>query len=106
MADHDAGQRGEQLIARWSPAGDTTEQYVVGWTDPSGAHQLARIGADGGILAAPVDVDAQARWGERDDPFRVHRNGDVVWAWFDDSGDTMFRLARIRAGQAPSCAAF
>ena len=43
-------------------------------------------------------MTTQVQWGRRDDPFRAHVNGDVVWAWFDDPGSTTMHVARVRAG--------
>jgi hypothetical protein len=103
----------DSAMARWQPEGDATEQYVVGWaepgasaTAPAAAYRLARVGATGSFLEAPVDVAARARWGQRDDPFRVHVNRDVVWAWFDSAGATTLRFARLRSGGTATCAAF
>lgn len=98
----------DSSIARWSPAGDTAEQYVVGWSEPGGAmtYRLARVDADGAFLEGPIDVTAQAGWGRRDDPFRQHTNQDVVWAWFDDAGSTTLNFARLRSGGEAACAAF
>ncbi|MCH9681346.1 MAG: hypothetical protein K0V04_07930 [Deltaproteobacteria bacterium] len=93
-------------IARWEPAGDATEQYVVGWHEPQGdAWQLGRIDALGTFLEGPLDVGGAAHWGRRDDPFRQHYDGDVVWAWFDDPGSTTLHVARLRAGGSAECAA-
>jgi hypothetical protein len=98
----------DATIARWQPAGDTKEQYVVGWSEPgsTNAYQLARVDGAGAVLEGPVDVSSQARWGRRDDPMRVHGSGDVVWAWFESPGSTQLHFARIVSGNAPSCAAF
>ena len=88
-------------IARWQPDGETAEQYLVGWAEVgTPRHLLAVIDSAGAITTAPVDVSATARWGQRDDPFRVHRNGDVAWSWFDGAGETALHLARIRSGRA------
>jgi hypothetical protein len=89
-------------IARWQPAGDASEQYVVGWSSGS-TYQLARVAADGSFLEGPIAITA-AKWGERDDPFRVQANGDIVWAWFDSAGSTTLKLARLRSGGDASCA--
>ena len=71
----------DSAIARWQPEGDSAEQYLVGWMEPTAAaYKLARIDAAGAFLEGPTDVAARARWGQRDDPFRVHANGDIVWA--------------------------
>jgi hypothetical protein len=91
------GNEANSSIARWQPSGDPAEQYVVGWSRGA-MYQLARITPDGAFLEGPIDVATVVQWGERDDPFRDHRNGDVQWAWFDAPGATSFHLARIRAG--------
>jgi hypothetical protein len=70
---------------------------VVGWSRGA-TYELARVTPDGAFLEGPTDVSATAQWGERDDPFRDHHNGDIVWSWFDSPGATSFKLARIRAG--------
>ncbi len=90
-----SGDEANSSIAAWHPGDDATEQYVVGWSDANG-HQLARVSATGGFLEGPLAVTA--KWGERDDPFRVHVNGDIVWSWFDAAGDTSFHFARLRSG--------
>jgi hypothetical protein len=94
-------------IERWAPAGDTTEQYVVGWSEPGTAYKykLGRIGATGTFLEGPVDVTGKAKWGRRDDPFRTDVKGDIVWAWFDAAGSTTLRIGRLRSGGTASCAA-
>jgi hypothetical protein len=94
------GNEANATIARWQPYGDDTEQFVVGWSAGS-TYKLARVAPNGDVLAAPIDITA--KWGERDDPFRVHRNGDIVWSWFDAAGATSFKLARLKSGRAPSC---
>lgn len=98
----------DSSIARWQPMGDAVEQYVVGWSEPGSSisYKLARVDAAGNFLEGPIDVTAIARWGRRDDPFRQHVNGDVVWAWFDDAGSTSLNLARLSSGASASCAAF
>ena len=90
-------------IARWKPSGDETEQYVVGWVEPGSAakYKLAVVSPDGGIVAAPIDVPA--KWGERDDPFRVQANDDVVWSWFEAAGATSFSFARLSSGRTAQC---
>jgi hypothetical protein len=93
----------DSSIARFEPAGDTAEQYLVGW-NAGGAHQLARVDAGGAFLEGPVA--SIAAWGERDDPFRQHYDKDIVWAWFDDEGATTFHFARVRAGGTYECVAF
>ena len=97
------GDEANATIARWQPAGDGIEQYVVGWSG-AGDHLLARVDAAGVFLEGPIAITAQ--WGERDDPMREHLNGDVVWAWFDAPGATTFHLARLRSGGAAQCAKF
>lgn len=95
-------------ISRWAPSDDTTEQYVVGWAEPGGtyAYKLGRLGADGTFLEGPIDVTAKVKWGRRDDPFRAHTNGDIVWAWFDAASSTTMRFARLRSGGTATCASF
>ncbi len=83
-------------IARWQPAGDDTEQYVVGWSSGT-TYQLARVSATGDLLEGPTPITA-ASWGERDDPFRAQCNGDIVWAWFESPGATTLNVARLRSG--------
>ncbi len=93
-------------IARWEPADDPTEQYLVGWHEPQGdTWRLGRIDAAGGWLEGPLDLGGAARWGRRDDPFRRHHDGDVVWAWFDAAGSTTLHVARVRSGGTFACAA-
>ncbi|MCA9548163.1 MAG: hypothetical protein KC613_27355, partial [Myxococcales bacterium] len=82
-------------VARWGAA-----EFVVGWTVGGQGHRLARVDDAGRILEGPVDVSATARWGKRDDPFRQHVNGDVIWAWFDRGGDTALHIGRVRSGDA------
>jgi hypothetical protein len=95
-------------IARFTPDCDSAEQYVVGWTEPLSTYRymLGRVNASGTVIEAMTDVAAQAKWGRRDDPFRTHFNGDVVWAWFDAAGSTTLRVARVRSGGTAQCAAF
>ena len=98
-----SGDEANSTIARWQPAGDDREQYVVGWSTTS-AHELAVVDGAGTTIAAPIDVSAKAKWGERDDPFREHLNHDIVWAWFDSAGATSFSFARITSGRTATCA--
>jgi hypothetical protein len=101
LTDTPSIEEADSTIERWTPAGESIEQYVVGWVEPSGdsrEHMLARIDASGAFLEGPVSVGALARWGRRDDPFRRHANGDVVWAWFDAAGSTTLHVARLRSG--------
>ena len=92
-------------IARFEPSGDPAEQYLVGWSEPGDTrvYRLARVDGSGSFLAGSVDVSDRVQWGRRDDPFRQHVNGDVVWAWFDDAGSATLHVARVRSGDA--CAA-
>jgi hypothetical protein len=98
----------DSALARWQPEGDATEQYLVGWMEPgtTAAYKIGRIGATGTVIETPTNVAARARWGQRDDPFRVHTNRDVVWAWFDTAGATTLHVARVRSGGTATCAAF
>lgn len=102
------GNEQNSSIAAWHPAGDAAEQYLIGWSEGTSTrtYKLGRFAADGSVLEAPIDVTAMAKWGERDDPFREHRNHDVVWAWFDAAGSTMLKLARVSSGQTAQCATF
>jgi hypothetical protein len=95
-------------IERWAPSDDPLEQYVAGWAETSNpyVYRLARLDAAGKFLEGPLDVTAKAKWGRRDDPFRVHTNGDVVWAWFDTASSTTMHFARLRSGGVASCASF
>jgi hypothetical protein len=95
-------------IERYKPACDSAEQYLVGWSEPGTAYKykLGRLSPAGTFLEAAVDVSAKAKWGRRDDPFRAHVNGDVVWAYFDSSGSTTLKLARVRSGGTAQCASF
>ncbi len=97
-----SGNEANASIARWQPNDDTSEQYVVGWSDAS-TYQLARVSAAGAVLEGPAATTAM--WGERDDPFRTHVNADVVWAWFDAAAATSFHFARLHAGSSAMCAA-
>jgi hypothetical protein len=95
-------------IERWAPSDDTTEQYVVGWAETSNpyVYKLSRVDATGKFLEEPLDVTAKAKWGRRDDPFRAHVNGDLVWAWFDTASSTTMHFARLRSGGTATCAEF
>jgi hypothetical protein len=90
-----AGNEANSSFARWRPDGDATEQYVVGWSSGT-TFSIGRVSAAGAFLEGPT-VLTTAKWGERDDPFRDHGNGDIVWAWFDSANTTM-RFARLRSG--------
>ncbi|MGC4087171.1 MAG: hypothetical protein QM756_04555 [Polyangiaceae bacterium] len=98
----------DSSIERFKRACDSTEQYLVGWSEPGTAYKykLGRVSATGTFIENPVDVTAQVKWGRRDDPFRAHVNGDIVWAWFDSAGSTSLRFARVRSGGSATCAAF
>ena len=95
-------------IERWRPAGDVAEQYVVGWSEPGSTYKykLARVDGAGAFLENPVDASAKVKWGRRDDPFRAHYDGDVVWAWFDTPSSTTLRFARLRSGGNYTCTTF
>jgi hypothetical protein len=108
LTDTPGVNEADSAMARWQPAGDDDEQYVVGWLDPGAgaAYKLSRVDPAGAILEGPIDVTAKARWGERDDPFRAHVNGDVVWAWFASAGATELQFARLRSDGSAQCASF
>lgn len=91
-------------IAPWKPMGDTVEQYIVGWSSGT-AFKLARVSTTGTFLENPITLSG-AKWGQRDDPFRDHTNGDIVWAWFDAAGSTTLNFARLRSGGTATCASF
>ncbi|HEX5059098.1 MAG TPA: hypothetical protein VFV99_07045 [Kofleriaceae bacterium] len=95
------GNEANSSIARWKPDGDATEQYVVGWSSGT-TYSLARVSATGNFLEGPTTITT-AKWGERDDPFRDHLNGDIVWAWFDSAGSTTLKFARVRSGGTATC---
>jgi hypothetical protein len=98
----------DSSIARWEPSDDAAEQYLVGWSEPGSpyVYLLARVDANGSFLEGPIDVSASLAWGRRDDPFRQHTNGDVVWAWFENPGDTTMHVARLQSGGTAECAQF
>jgi hypothetical protein len=100
------GNEADSALARWQPEGDATEQYVVGWLEGTNVYKLSRVGAAGNFLEGPTDLAGRARWGQRDDPFRVHANRDVVWGWFDAAGATTLHVARLRSGGSAQCASF
>jgi hypothetical protein len=95
-------------IERWTPSDDAIEQYVAGWAETSSpyVYKLGRVDAAGKFLEGPLDITAKAKWGRRDDPFRAHGNGDIVWAWFDAASSTTMHFARLRAGGTATCAGF
>ncbi len=98
----------DSAISRYTPSCDTTEQYVVGWaeTGTTYTYRLGRVNAAGSFIEGPIDVTASAKWGRRDDPFRTHVNGDIVWAWFDAAASTTLRFARLRSGGTAQCASY
>jgi hypothetical protein len=91
----------DSSIARFEPAG-SGEQYLVGWVEgaTSRAFKLALLGPSGSFIEAPITVTNLVQWGRRDDPFRQHYDGDVVWAWFDSAGSTTLNIGRVDAGLA------
>lgn len=97
-----AANEANSSIARWQPMGDTQEQYVVGWSSGT-TFKLARVSGSGAFLEGPINLST-AKWGNRDDPFRTHLNGDIVWAWFDSAGSTTLKFARLRSGGTATCA--
>lgn len=101
------GNEQNSTVSAWHPDGETDEQYVVGWAETSGtrSYKLGRVSGTGTVIEAPIDVTAKASWGERDDPFREHKNHDLVWAWFDAAGATSFHFARLASGQTAQCTA-
>ncbi len=104
LTSTDAVDEADSSIVRFSPDGDATEQYLVGWYEPGapGKYKLARVNATGTFLEGPVDITHIAQWGHRDDPFREAADKDVVWAWFDAPGSTSLRVARVDSG-ASAC---
>jgi hypothetical protein len=98
------GDEADASISRYEPAGGA-EQYVVGWAETTKpyVYRLAIVDAAGTFIEAPADVTAKAQWGRRDDPFREHVGGDVVWAWFDEPGSKTLHFARIDSGASAAC---
>ena len=93
----------DSSIALYQPP-DSGEQYLVGWVEGDGAvYRLAIVDPAGALLQGPIDVTASVTWGRRDDPFRRHYDGDVVWAWFDEPGSTTLNVARVDSGAAAAC---
>lgn len=80
--------------------GGAETQFVIGWSTPAGEYRLGLYDAQGAVVLAPEDVSSISQWGRRDDPFRTHENGDVVWAWFENPGDTTLHFSRISSGAA------
>jgi hypothetical protein len=95
----------DSSIVRFSPMGDAAEQYIVGWLEGT-TYKMARIDATGAFLEQPSDVTSKAKWGQRDDPFRTHTNGDIVWSWADAANAPAIKFARLRSGTSAQCAAF
>ncbi|HKP61908.1 MAG TPA: hypothetical protein VJV78_34490 [Polyangiales bacterium] len=98
-------QEADSAIVRFAPMGDSAEQYIVGWLEGS-AYKMARVDPTGKFLEQPSDVTSKAKWGQRDDPFRAHKNGDIVWAWADAANAQVLKFARLRSGNTAECAAF
>jgi hypothetical protein len=99
------GDESDSSISRYEPAG-APEQYLVGWVAGSGSSltfQLALLDPSGTFLENPIDVTSLVKWGRRDDPFREHYDGDVVWAWFDQAGSTTLKVARVDSGASYTC---
>lgn len=93
----------DSSIALYQPTG-AAEQYLVGWVEGEGdVYRLGIVDPAGAFVGAAVDVTATVRWGRRDDPFRRHYDGDVVWAYFDQPGSTTLNLARVESGVAYTC---
>jgi hypothetical protein len=95
----------DSALVRFTPMGDTAEQYIVGWQEGA-VYKLARIDGAGKFLEQASDVTAKAKWGQRDDPFRAHTNGDIVWSWADAANSTTLKFARLRSGGSAQCAMF
>jgi hypothetical protein len=90
----------DSSIAPYQPMG-SSEQYLVGWVEGDGAaYKLALVDGAGAVVEAAIDVSAAVHWGRRDDPFRQHFDGDVVWAWFEEAGSTTLNVGRVDAGLA------
>ena len=105
LAHDDDRQRSEQLDRALGPDGRhgrAIRRWLVEWHD---VHAGARLGHAARLLENPTTITT-AKWGQRDDPFRTHLNGDIVWAWFDAAGSTTLKFARVHSGgTAPSCLA-
>ena len=96
----------EQRLDRSLATGRRRDRTVRGRLDRDRAtpvYKLARVTAAGAFIEGPVTMGA--RWGERDNPFRDHLNGDIVWSWFDAAGGTSFHFARVHSGGTATCAA-
>ena len=82
------------------------DRAIPGRLDGAGHDRRLQAGAHrrgGNIPRRTDDVAPRARWGQRDDPFRVHTNGDVMWAWFDAAAATTLHVARVRSGTPGQC---
>ncbi|HVJ19861.1 MAG TPA: hypothetical protein VM686_30805, partial [Polyangiaceae bacterium] len=92
----------DSSIVPFAPMGEAAETYLVGWSEPGDTmvYKLGRIDAAGAFVEGPIDATAAAQWGRRDDPFRSHKNGDAIWAWFDDPGSSTLHVARVLSGNA------
>lgn len=103
LTDTAAINEADTSIASWSPDGDDSEQYLVGWAEPGASYvyKLARIDPSGAFLEGPTDV--AATWGRRDDPMRRHYDGDIVWASFASAGSTTLEFSRVDSGRAYQC---
>ncbi|MDX2086740.1 MAG: hypothetical protein SFX73_02765 [Kofleriaceae bacterium] len=100
------GNEQNTAIATFKPYKDDPDRFLVGWAETAGAsraYKLAIVDAAGAFWEQPLDVTSTLKWGERDDPFRTHTNGDVVWAWFESAGATSFKFARICSGSSAQC---
>jgi hypothetical protein len=93
----------DSSIALYQPQG-VGEQYLVGWVEGDGAaYKLAIVDGAGAFVETAIDVSATVHWGRRDDPFRRHYDGDVVWAWFEQSGSTTLNIGRVDSGVSYTC---
>lgn len=99
-----AGNEADAAIARFEPSG-APEQYLVGWAEAAKPqlYKLALLDQNGAFLANPIDVTALVQWGRRDDPFREHYDGDVIWSWFDQAGSRTLHVARVDSGASYAC---
>lgn len=88
----------DSSIAELSGADEA--QFVIGWSTPDGEYHLGLYDGTGKAVQEAEDLSAITQWGRRDDPFRTHKNGDVVWAWFENPGDTTLHFSRITSGAA------
>lgn len=98
------GNEADASISRFEPTA-APEQYLIGWVEvgQNRVFKLALLDPAGAFVESAIDVTAQARWGRRDDPFREHVGGDVVWAWFDSPGSTTLHFARVDSGASAVC---